>query len=51
MAFHKTQELPLRQHLLDSLLFHRQLHFSALAAKQLLLARPIDREQWRITIF
>ena len=47
----KSQELPFRQHLLDSLLFHRQLHFSALAAKQLLLARPVDSEQWRIAIF
>lgn len=45
------RELPFRQHLLDSLLFHRQLHFGALATEQLLLARPIDREQGRVAIF
>lgn len=51
MKFHRSQELPFREHLLDSLFLHRQLHFGALATKQLLLARPIDREQWRIAIF
>lgn len=49
--FQKKPWLPFRQHLFDPLLFHRQLHFRTLAAKQLLLGRPIDREQRRVAIF